>query len=313
MKKPTIVTTRPLHPENVARALRACAKVVVAKDRPDFERQIAKADAIITYVDDPVAAPLLSKAPSLRVVGNYAVGVNNIDLRTCARRGIPVVNTPDVLTRATAELTLALLLAAARRLPEGEQMCRRNQFKGWAPDMLLGQELEGRRALLVGKGRIGSETAKLFRGIGLKVDWITRKDTASEIAKKLRQAQILSLHIPLNEDNYHWLNAERIRLLPRECIVLNSSRGPLIDERALIDALKNRRIFAAGLDVYEHEPKIPAGLKRLPNVVLLPHLGSATARAREGMALMVVQGVLEVLGGKRPRNQVDFDLDLYGP
>jgi glyoxylate reductase len=261
---------------------------------------------LVTRFSDPVNEDLLKHAPKLRAISNFAVGVDNIDFAACGRRGIRVCNTPDVLTRATAELTLALLLSAARRIPEGEQLCRTGHFKGWAPDMLVGIELQGRTAVLVGRGRIGHETAKLFEGIGLRIEWITRSTTPAQIRTKLKRAQILSLHTPLTPETRHWLNKSRLALLPRDAIVLNTTRGPVVDEQALIQVLKARKIFAAGLDVYEQEPKIPAELRKLPNVVLLPHLGSATRTAREAMARLAIQGVLALLGGKIPHNEVKF-------
>ena len=213
-----------------------------------------------------------------------------------------------MLTQATAELTLALAFAVARRLGEGERLTRSGRFKGWAPQMLLGLELRGRTAVLVGAGRIGRATEVLMRGVGLKTHWITREDTEEQIRWKLGQAQVLSLHCSLNASTRHWLSAERIARLPSDAIVLNTTRGPVIDEKALIAALKKRAIYGAGLDVYEREPAIPAALRHLPNVVLLPHLGSATTQAREGMARLAIEGCLAILNGRRPANLVDSTL-----
>lgn len=307
--KPVIVLTYPIHREVIRKELAPHAIVRIARDRADLERKIVDADGLITRFFDRVDERLIAKAPRLRAVGNFAVGTDNIDLRACAARGIRVTNTPDVLTRATAELALALLLAAARRIPEGEAMCRTGEFErvgGWQPDMLLGLELKGRTAVLAGKGRIGQETGRLFKALGLKVLWITRLDDEASVARKLRQAQVLSLHFSLNPSTRHWLNTRRLALLPPDAIVINTTRGPVIDEKALIAALRNGRIFAAGLDVYEREPLIPPGLRKLRNAVLLPHLGSATGAAREQMARLAVAGVLGILGGKAPRNEVKF-------
>lgn len=302
--KPHVVITHPIHSEVIENELKPHARVTLARNRIELLSALRDADGLITLLSDPVNEEILSKAPRLKAVANYAVGINNIDLEACRKRGIRVTNTPKVLTRATAELNLALLLAAARRVPEGETLCRSGQFKGWAPDMLLGLELKGRRAVLVGKGRIGQETARLFQGIGLKVSWITRKDTEKTVRKKLAGAQVLSLHVPLTPETRHWLNAERLSCLPRDSIVLNTTRGPVVDEKALIECLRARRIFAAGLDVFENEPHIPPALRELPNVVLLPHLGSATEETRRAMARLAVSGVLGLLGGKRPWNEV---------
>jgi glyoxylate reductase len=172
--------------------------------------------------------------------------------------------------------------------------------------MLLGLELKGRQAVIVGQGRIGSETARLFRGIGLRVAFIGRKTSKAQADRLLRKAQVLSMNTPLNPETRHWLNRRRLALLPKDSIVINTSRGPVIDERALALALKARKIFAAGLDVYEREPKIEPMLLKLPNVVLLPHLGSATRETRKAMAETVLTGVLRVLNGQRPWNEVNL-------
>jgi glyoxylate reductase len=304
--KPRIVLTYPIHHDVIESELKPYARIDLVTDSKKLPEALKKADGLITLLTQPVTDSLLDQAPRLRVVGNMAIGVDNIDLKACAKRGIQVVNTPDVLTRATAELAIALLFAAAKRVPEGEALCRQGKFKGWKPDMLLGLELKGRKALLVGNGRIGQETGKMMKALGLKVDFITRNDSPATIDRKLKQAQILSLHTPYNASTKHWLSARRIALLPKDAIVLNTARGPVIDEKALIQALQKKRIFAAGLDVFEREPEIPSSLRKLPNVVLLPHVGSATRETREAMARLVVQGTLGVLSGKRVPNTVKF-------
>jgi glyoxylate reductase len=302
--KPKIVMTHYIHKEMVQKYLKPHAFVEVVNSKSQLMKKIRNADGIVTLLSDRVDENLIANGKSLKVIGNYAAGINNIDLKACKRKKITVVNTPDVLTRATAELTIALLFSCARRLYEGEVLCRTNRFKGWQPDLLLGLELKGRRAVLVGKGRIGSETAKLMVALGIKVEWITRKDKEPQIRAKLRRAQILSLHVPLSAETHHWLNKARLGLLPKDCIVLNTTRGPVVDERALVQALQKNRIFAAGFDVYEKEPSIPYELRKLNNVCLLPHLGSATEKTRRDMAKILVDGILSVLSGKHPRNEV---------
>ena len=304
--KPLIILTDSFLPEIIHRELAPYAKLVYPKNRKELEKVLPRAQALITRFSDRVDAGLLKFAPKLQVIGNFAVGTNNIDFPTCKALGIRVVNTPEVLSRSTAELALTLLLACARRLPEGEKLCRSGKFKGLKANELLGIELQNKSAVLVGRGRIGRETEKLFRAVGLKTAWITREDSDSSILKKLQTAQVLSLHFPLTPQTRHWLNKKRIATLPRDCIVINTTRGPTVDERALIQALAKRKIFGAGLDVYEYEPEIPARLRALHNVVLLPHVGSATEGARAAMASLVISGVLGVLAGKRPRNEVTF-------
>jgi len=304
--KPHVVLTDPFIEEIMNSDLKPHAFVTIAQDNITLQKALPFADAIITKFSDKIDARLLKRAPNLRVVGNFAVGTNNIDFNACKDFGVRVVHTPDVVTRSTAELVLALLLAAARRIPEGDVFCRRGLFKKWNSTLLLGMELQGRNAVLVGAGRIGNETEKLFRGFGLKTSFITRADSNSSILKKLKSAQILSLHFPLTGDTHHWLNSERIAQLPADAIVINTTRGAAIDEKALILALRKRRIFSAGLDVYENEPSIPASLKRLPNCVLMPHIGTSTVESRAAMSRLVISGVLGVLAGKRPRNEVVF-------
>ena len=306
MPKPTIILTHPLFPDLVNRHLKPHARVKVVRSRSELLKAIPMADGLITLLTERVDEQLLQAAPRLRAVANVAVGVDNIDLAACAERGVRVTNTPRVLTRATAEMTLALLLAAARRLPEGEAICRKNAFSGWTLDYLLGQELRGRHAVILGAGQIGREVARLFRALGISTEFIVRGDSSPQIDSRLRRAQILSIHCPLTSETHHWLNARRLALLPSDAIVLNTSRGPVIEEKALIRALQNRRIFAAGLDVFEHEPEIPKGLRLLSNVVLAPHLGSATTETRRSMAHLAIQGVLGLLRGQHPRNEVRF-------
>ncbi|MEK7691219.1 MAG: NAD(P)-dependent oxidoreductase [Bdellovibrionota bacterium] len=304
--KPFVVMTHPIHLRMVAQFLKPHARVFLAKNRSQLLASIPRADALLCYLSDEIDQRLLERATRLRVIGNFAVGVNNIDLRACATRGVRVVNTPRVLTEATAELALALLLAVARRVPEGEKLCRTGGFRGWDPGLLLGLQLRGRTAVLVGRGRIGRATGALFQRMGLKISWIVSTDSRTAIDRKLRRAQILSLHVPLTPTTRHWLDRRKLSLLPSDAIVLNTSRGAAIDEKALIEVLKQKKIFGAGLDVFEHEPAIPASLRRLSNVVLLPHVGSATLETRAEMAQIMIEGVLSILNGGRPWNEVSL-------
>lgn len=302
MTKPTVVLTYPINQKSIDKNLKPFANVIIADSKTKLDKALPKADGLITLLADKITAELISKAPKLRVIGNYAVGVDNIDLKSCKKRNIAVVNTPRVLTRATAELAVSLLFAAARRITEGDRMCRAGKFKGWKPELLQGIRLEGRHSLIVGTGRIGNETGKLFKALGMSVDYVRSNDSKHVIKNKLKKAQILSLHLPLTPETHHWLNKSRIKLLPHDAIVINTARGPVVDEDALIDALKNKKIFAAAFDVYEREPSIPISLRKLQNVVLSPHLGSATVETRKEMADAVTTGVMAVLSGKKPWN-----------
>lgn len=300
--RPFVLLTYPLFPKTVFPLLKPWARVHVAKTRSDFLKQLPQADAVICLLTDSMDRVTLTRAKKLKVIGTYSVGVNNIDLNECRKRKIAVVHTPRVLTRATAELAVALLFAASRRIPEGDQLCRKGGFKGWQPQLLLGQSVSGKIAVLVGKGRIGQETAKFFKALGIRIVWITRRDTETQIKKKLQQAQILSFHIPLTPQTHHWLGPQRLKLLPKDCIVINTSRGSVIDETALIASLKSGKLFAAGLDVFENEPRIPPRLRKLSNVVLTPHIGSAEESTRREMARLVASGVRALFQGKRPFN-----------
>lgn len=300
--KPLIVLTDPLFPKILKDELRGRARYRIVPFTKLLARDLSTADALVVLLTDRVDQRILKQAPHLKVLATYSVGVDHIDLKAAHQRKLPIVYTPRILTRSTAELALTLLLAAARRASEGEAICRKNRFKGIKPDFLLGKELKGRHAVLVGQGQIGKETAKLFRAVGLTTEFITRRDSSASIHAKLKRAQVLSLHTPLTPQTRHWLSATRISKLPSDAIVLNTSRGAVIDEKALIRALKRNRIFAAGLDVYENEPQIPRELRALSNVVLLPHLGSATEEARHEMARQLLRGVLAVLQKKRPWN-----------
>lgn len=310
--RPRILTTCDFHPAAIQALLKPCAQLVIARNEAHLRAEIARADALISMVTDPISASLLERGRRLRVVGNMAVGIDNVDLAACARLGIRVVHTPRVVTRATAELALALLFAAARRIPEGEAVCRRAGPWVWTPDLLQGLELRGRHAVLVGEGRIGRETARLFRAVGLTTEFVhlsdraKRADRAAEVRAKLRRAQVLSLHVPLTPETHHWLDRARLACLPRDAIVVNTARGPVIDERALAAALRARRIFAAGLDVHEREPRVSPALRRLRNVVLLPHIGTATRETRRAMAELVITGTLGVLAGQPPWNEVSL-------
>ena len=302
-----ILTTFQLEPK-VLTQLQKSATVTFCKNRSQVVSKLAQSHALICDLTFPIDKALLKNATLLRVVGTCSAGTNHIDLIALKKSGVALVNTPGVLTRATAELTLALLLAVARRVPEGMQLVSQNQFRGWKMDLLLGQELQGKTAVLVGKGQIGQETAHLFRALGLKTQFVTRSSSEETIRNQLSQADVVSLHCPLTADTHHWLSARRISYLKPQCIVINTARGPVIDENALIRALERGKIFGAGLDVYENEPKIPAALRRLPNVVLLPHLGSATRTTRSSMQKLVADSVLSILFGKAPLNQVRLPL-----
>jgi len=268
------------------------------------------ADPTVT-VDD---ALLEAAGPTLRVVANFAVGYDNVDVDACRRRGVVVANTPDVLTNATAELALALTLAAARHMSEAEADLRGGIWRGFDPSAYLGLELTGATFGVVGMGRIGRRYAELVRGLAGEILYTGRtpkQDVERELGVRhgtledlLRRADVVSLHLPATPETTGLVGARELSRMKPEAVLVNTSRGSLVDSGALAQALREGEIGAAGLDVYEHEPDVPAALLEAPHCVLLPHIGSATSRSRDGMARLVADNVLAVLRGTEPPNRV---------
>lgn len=280
-----------------------------ARPEPGWLR--AHAAGAAALVADPsvrVDGDLLDSAgSSLRVVANFAVGYDNIDVEAVRARGVRATNTPDVLTNATAELTVALMLAAARRVVEADAAVRADRWSPSEDGALLGRELAGATVGLVGFGRIARRVAALLRGfeVRLLVNSRSRPADASgvefrELGDLLAESDFVSLHVPLTRETQHLIGAHALAVIKRGAILVNTSRGAIVDTGALIDALRSRRLAAAGLDVYEDEPHVPAELRELPNTVLLPHIGSATVTARDGMARLCAENVIAVLEGREP-------------
>jgi len=249
------------------------------------------------------------------VVSNYAVGYDNIDVEAATRRGIIVTNTPGVLTEATADMAWTLLLAAARRVAEGDRIMRRQSFQGWGPLFLLGQDITGKTLGILGAGRIGSAVARRSTGWNMKILYYDRnrnQDLEKKYAAKkvdlnrlIQSADFISIHLPLSAETHHLINQENLSKMKKSTVLINTARGSIIDEQALVKALREKWIAAAGLDVYENEPFLTAGLSELENVVLAPHIGSATVKARDDMARIAASNLLAVLDGKRPPNPVN--------
>jgi glyoxylate reductase len=272
-------------------------------------------DAIVADPSVPVDDRLLDAAGErLRVVANFAVGHDNVDLDACRRRGIAVTNTPGVLTNATAELALALTLAAARRTSEAERELRAGRWRGWDPGHLLGLELSGATFGVVGMGRIGRRYAELVRGFDGAIVYASRsphpdaeRDLGArriELDELLAAADVVSLHVPATAETAGLIGAAELDAMRSHAVLVNTARGPLVDAEALARALREGSIGAAGLDVYEGEPEVPQALLAAPRCVLLPHIGSATTRARDAMAALVADNVLAVLDGNEPPNRV---------
>ena len=291
-----------------------------AEDRP-MERQqllsrIGDRDGLLCMITDAVDEELLGRAPRLKMIANMGVGYNHIDIAAATRRGIPVSNTPGVLTDATADLAFTLILAVARRVVEGDRRVREGKFKLWAPFLFLGREVSGKTLGIVGFGRIGRAVARRARGFDMPVLYHSRsrltpaeeRESPAEYADLnalLAQADFVSLHVPLSKETRHLIGATELsRMKPTACLI-NTARGPVVDEVALLAALQRGMIAGAGLDVYENEPALTPGLADLPNVVLLPHVGSATLETRTAMAAMAARNLIDGLGGQRPPNLVN--------
>jgi glyoxylate reductase len=276
--------------------------------------KIKNCDALISLLTEKIDRDVIDQMPQCKIIANYAVGYNNIDIEYAKKKKIFVTNTPDVLTESTADLAMALVLACARRLSEGEILIKKERFKGWKPKLLLGMELKGKNFGILGAGRIGSAVAKRAKSFGtniLYVDQKINKQLERELGAKkvslkylLTNSDVLSVHLPLNDKTYHFLNKEKLNQIKKNSILVNTSRGEVIDESALISLLKRNRIRAVGLDVFENEPNLNQELIKFPNIIILPHLGSATEEARSGMAELAVNNVINVITGKAPLTPV---------
>jgi glyoxylate reductase len=313
----TVAVTRPLPPPGAA-PLRDAGLRVVANDddrvldHAELVTLVRDADALVCTLSDRVDDAVLDAAPRLRIVANVAVGFDNVDVAAARARGVEVSTTPDVLTEATADLTWALLLAASRRLGEGDRMVRSGTWPGWAPTQLLGQPVWGRRLGIVGLGAIGRAVARRGRAFGMDVGYANRRRLDPEVEAELgvtpleldelfATSDVVSLHAPLTPETHHLVDARRLALMAPTAVLVNTSRGALVDEGALVGALDSGLLFAAGLDVYEREPAVHPGLVARDDVVLAPHLGSATTAARAAMVELCVLNVLEVLAGRPAR------------
>ena len=271
---------------------------------PDGWREaLPEADALLCLLTDRVDAALLDTAPRLRVVGTVSAGHDHVDLAACAARGVAVVHTPGVLTEATADLAFGLMVAAARLFRAGGSVVSSGEWAGWTMDAFVGRDVHGATLGLVGYGRIGQAVARRAAGFGMRVLHHTRSGGVS-LDDLLAEASFVSLHVPLTPETRHLIGARELALLGADGVLVNTSRGPVVDEAALAAALADRMVFAAGLDVYEDEPAVHPGLRASPYAVLLPHVGSATARTRLEMTRLAAGGVAAVLAGETPPNLV---------
>ncbi|MDI3281633.1 MAG: D-glycerate dehydrogenase [Bacillota bacterium] len=320
MQRPKVLVTQAIPEEGLA-ILRQEAEVQVNEKEGPLSREellaaLCDKDGVLAMLADILDREAMDAAPHLRVISNYAVGINNIDVPEATRRGIVVTNTPGVLTEATADLAWALLMAVARRIVEADAYVRAGKFTGWAPKLLLGGEVNGKVLGIVGLGRIGEAVARRARGFNMRVLYYQRTRRSPEEEARLgveyrplhdllREADFVSLHVPLTPETRYLIGARELALMKPTAYLINTARGPVVDEAALVEALRARRIAGAGLDVFEHEPALTPGLADLENVVLAPHIGSATYETRAKMAVLAANDLLAALRGERPQHIVN--------
>ena len=321
LEKAVVVATRGL-PKAIEVRTSELFRTSLNKDDSPFSREqlieaVQTADVLVPTVTDNIDAALLKQAgPQLKMIANFGVGVNHIDLEEARARGILVTNTPGVLTEDTADMTMALLLSVTRQLAEGERLVRSGEWNGWAPTTMLGARLWGKRLGIIGMGRIGQAVARRAKGFGIAVHYHNRNQISEEIEQELDATywddldqmlghmDLVSVNTPLTASTHHILNAERLALLQPHCFVINTSRGEVIDEEALADILAAGKLAGAALDVYEKEPEVNPKLIDLNNVVLLPHLGSATVEGRVQMGERVIINIKSFVDGHRPPDRI---------
>jgi len=288
-------------------------------DAPPSKEEIIEGvrgkDALICLLTDRIDGEVMDASSRLKIIANYAVGYDNIDVGEATKRGILVTNTPGVLTETVADLTWALLMAIARRIVEGDKFMREGKFKGWAPKLLLGTDVYGKTLGIIGAGRIGRAVAKRAKGFNMKVLYYSRRRN-EEIEREcnakfvdlhtlLKESDYVSLHLPLTDETYHLIGEKELKMMKPTAYLINTARGKCVDEKALVRALEEGWIRGAALDVFENEPQLTPELKKLDNVVLTPHIGSASYETRSRMAVMVAENVIAALNGKIPPNCIN--------
>ena len=277
-------------------------------------------DGLICLLTDTIDADVINAGGNLKIIANYAVGYNNIDVEEATRRKIPVTNTPGILTETTADLTFALILSVARRIVEGDKFLREGKFKGWAPMLLLGSDVYNKTLGIIGFGRIGRAVAKRARGFNMRIIYFEPKRLSLDIEDEygaayknlndlLREADYISIHTSLTESTHHLISEKEFSLMKKTVYLINAARGLVVDEKALLKALKNKMIAGCALDVFEKEPAIEKELLNMPNTVLVPHIGSASIETRTKMAMMIAENVIEVLvKNDRPTNVINPEI-----
>jgi glyoxylate reductase len=317
--KPKVLVTHRLLPEAIA-YLREHVDFEVGTQEPFLQKdellkRVEDKEGILPLLTASIDRDVMDAAPLLKIIANCAVGYDNIDIEYAREKGIMVTNTPGVLTETTADLSWALILAVARKIPQADAFTRAKKYLGWELDLFLGKEITGKCLGIIGMGRIGKAIAQRAMGFQMKVLYTDPKEVPEEDKKKyeascvsldelLRTADVVTVHTTLNPQTHHLLSRDEFRLMKRDAILVNVSRGPVVDEAALAEALEEGQIWGAGLDVYEREPEIEKRLLSLENIVLLPHIGSATYETRLKMATMAVKNLVQGLSGEKPDNLV---------
>lgn len=282
--------------------------------RESLLKEIKDADALLSLLTEKIDKEIINTGKKLKIIANYAVGYNNIDIDYAAEKGISVTNTPDILTETTADLAIILLASAARRIVEADKFTRAGKFRSWGPELLCGRDIHGKTLGIIGLGKIGKAVAKRAAlGFGMKIFYsdeseqtgLLFKAERTDLNKLLKESDFISLHVPLTDSTHHLIAEKEFSLMKPTAIFINTSRGPVVDESALIRVLQEKKIYAAGLDVYEKEPTVPQKLRELDNVILAPHIGSASIETRNGMAVMAAQNIIDFFNGKTPQHIVN--------
>ena len=320
MDRPRVLVTRPLF-ETALRLLEGGCDIEANPEERGWTKEellarVREKHGIVCLLTDPIDSDVIAAGSELRVIANVAVGYDNIDMAAATRRGIAVTNTPGVLDETVADFAWALLLAAARRIVEGDQMVRRGEWQGWGLQVLLGSDVHGKTLGIVGLGRIGQAVARRARGFRMRILYYSLERAPAELESELgvewrsfdallADSDFVSLHVPLTRETHRLIGRAELERMRPGAILINTSRGPVVDESALADTLAGRRIAGAALDVFEREPTVDARLRELPNVVLAPHAASAAVETRTRMAMVAVENLLAALEGKCPPNLVN--------
>lgn len=319
MGRKKVLVTRKIPEEGIEKLCKYFDVEVNELDRTltyeELKEKVKGKDGVLCQLSDKIDSELMDVEPNIKIFSNYAVGYNNMDIKAAKKRNIYLSNTPDVLTDATADLAWALLFAVARRVVEGDKYIRHGKFVAWSPKLLLGKNISGATLGVIGAGRIGRAFAKRGKAFNMRILYYNRsrkKEFENETGAKfvsfeeiLTKCDYISLHTPLTSETTHMISDNEFNMMKKNAILINTSRGPVVDEKALVKALREKRIWGAGLDVYENEPKVEEDLKEMDNVVLCPHIGSATDETRTKMAIMAADNIIAALNEEVPPNCIN--------